>query len=117
MQKHRLKIFTALLNSENLDWAMYKPSSGARASISQVEHGGENESLWFQFTLHQSQRVNLSIVDMWGETVRYLYLDHYMYQGRQEYILDRSEWFLKAGAYAYKLETNEGIIYKPFVIY
>jgi len=117
MQQHRLRIYTALVNADNLDWAMYKPASGARANLPATKFGEENTSLWFQFTLSESQYINLSVVNMWGQTVRYLYLDHFMQQGKQEYILDRSEYFLQPGAYAYKLETNKGSIYKPFVIY
>jgi hypothetical protein len=117
MNNHRLRIFTALLNGDDLNWSMYTASSGARAKQAYPEYGKENESLWIQFKLMEDQEVSLSVVDVWGKTIYTVWKNKPMREGRKEYILDLAHKHIPDGAYAYKLETKTGTVYQPLVIY
>jgi hypothetical protein len=118
LQSHRLSIWTSLLNANALQWALDTPQAGApliarNESIS----ASENESLWFTWYLYDEDTVNLSIVDMWGKAVCNLYAHKHMKDGSHEYVLNLAEHPLAPGAYAYKLDTREGSVYKRIVIY
>lgn len=117
LNNHKLSIWTALLNQNDLDWAMYKPAAGAPVEYNKAEKAGENESLWFAYELEEGQDINLSVINMWGHTVQQLYTNKYLRSGRHEYILDPAKNHIPAGTYAYKLDTKNGTVYKPFVIY
>ena len=117
MNRHRLKIFTALLNPGDLDWAMYTPKAGAPANQVQAQTGEQNESLWFQYRIREEENVSLSVVDIWGKTVCNIFTNKPMERGRKEYILDLAHRNIPAGTYAYKLETKNATVYKPIVIY
>jgi hypothetical protein len=117
LSKHKLSIWTALLNNSDLDWATYKRSSGAPIISCTHPSVSENSSLWFNYNLSMSDTVNLSIVDAWGKKVYGLYTRKLMRKGKHEYILDLYKKNIPPGAYAYKLDTSWGTIYKPIVIY
>lgn len=117
LNQHRLKIFTALINPGDLDWATYQRQSGAPAVQNKAEKAGRNESLWFNYSLEQSQAISLSIIDMWGKNVHTIYSNRFLKAGRHEFILNLAHQHIPAGTYAYKLDTEKGSIYKPIVIY
>jgi hypothetical protein len=117
LQNHRLSIWTSLINPGDLDWVTYKAFANAAVELKPLDNVSKNESLWFKFKLRDEQEINLSLIDMWGKTVCKLLTDKSMERGEQEYILDLAHRHIAPGAYAYKLETNRGIIYKPVVVY
>jgi len=116
LNNHNLKIFTALINPGDLDWAFYQPA-GPRTGNYSGEEIAYNSSIWFQFNLAERQKVSLSLIDMNGKVVYTAYTDKRLKKDTHEYLLDIKKAGLKPGVYAYKLDTKTGSIYKPVLVY
>ena len=69
LNKHKLSIWTALLNTSDLEWALYKPSMEHLQNPPAPKKASQNNNLWYHYYLKDNDTVNLSVVDMWGKTV------------------------------------------------
>lgn len=116
LNKGKLKLYTAKINPGDLDWLSYVPP-GPVSSISSCEEGTNNTSTWFKFELRDRENVDLSVVDIWGNTVFTVYKQKNLEEGYHDYVLDPKTAGLKPGVYAYRLNSKEGIIYKPVLVY
>ncbi len=124
LNNHQLKMFTAIINPGDLDWVLYQPA-GPRTGNYSAEEVANNSSIWFRFNVVKKQKVNLSVIDMWGKTVYSIYSnrewdessDKYSDDISCEYLLDVKKSGLKPGVYAYKLEKKAGNFYKWFLVY
>ncbi len=116
LNKHRLRIYTAIINPGDLDWALYSPP-GPAVDNNNCEIAGNNESVWFTFKLENIEKINLSVIDWQGNKVYDIYKDYMLKDGEHEYLLDLDKARIKPGVYAYKLETTEGNFYKEILIY
>jgi len=116
LNKHRLKMYTAIINPGDLDWMLYTPP-GPRTENSNCETARENESVWFTFELERPERINLSVVDAQGKMVYSIYNNKLIKFGKHEYLLDAKSAHISPGAYAYKLETSAGEMYQTLLVY
>lgn len=116
LNKHRLKMFTAIIDPGDLDWISYI-APGPRVQNNNCDFATENESTWFRFELEHMEKVSLSVVDMNGNKIYTIFNNKMLKSGVHEYLLDTEISAIKPGVYAYKLETKTGAIYKTVLVY
>ena len=116
MNKHKLKIFTSLINPGDLDWTLYT-AKGPQAENNANEEAGNNSSIWFKTELDYPQTVSLSVIDIWGHTIYTVFKNRDWKEGEHEYLIDVKKNKILPGVYAYKFEEGLNTTYKPFLVY
>lgn len=111
LNQHRLRIFTALINPGDLNWLLYTPNLPSPDNVS-GEEAPDNSSIWFTFNLDDPQKVNLSVVNMWGKKVYTIYKNHPMEDGRHEYLLDIKKAHLRPAFMPISLKPKQATFIK-----
>jgi hypothetical protein len=116
LNDHELRIFTALINPGDLDWALYTPG-GPQAENNASEEAINNSSIWFKTELDNTEIVSLSVIDTKGHTVYTVFTNRTWKDGDHEYLLDVRKNKIPPGVYAYKFDEGLKSTYQPFLVY